>query len=437
MSSRSRVLPPALAALGVAALVSLPGQARADDPYAISGGLFMSLSFGQQLAFGLGVDLRAAAILNTGRPSGEGNMGLGPFAQATWLNFSAGRFAAGIHGGSDLSDNVSDIPYSIDGELGWTYRTRYNDELPGQHGFHVGVMSALFRPVALDVSARAVIPLSGEPFVPEGIFGIGLRVFPPFGMPSAQPMDGRPLRTAEGVVLPPALALGPAAVRPARLDRATRAALAGAWLDSARAECGSIPAFLALARDLAAVGAPASLVARALAALGDEVRHTARCSEIASSLAGWRLRPALLPPPPARDADRRAALVRMALEAWHDGCLGEGAAAARARRSLAGASDAGVRAALGEIARDEAQHAELGWRVLAYCLAEGGREVREAVGDAIAGPAPAPPGGHVELEGERKETQAFGQLRRAQADAAWDETWAAARRDGERMLVAA
>ncbi|WP_437961792.1 hypothetical protein WME76_20550 [Sorangium sp. So ce119] len=436
MSSRSRALPPALAALGVAALVSLPGQARADDAYAISGGVFMSLSFGQQLAFGLGADLRATALLNTGRPSGAGNTGLGPFAQATWLNFSAGRFAAGIHGGSDLAEDFSDTLHSIDGELGWTYRTRYNDELPGQHGFHVGVMSSLFSPVALDVLARAVIPLSGEPFVPEGTFGIGLRVTPPFGVRS-EAVDGRPLRTAEGVVLPPALALGPAAMRPARLDRATRAALAGAWLDSARAECGSIPAFLALARDLAGVGAPASLVARALAALGDEVRHAARCSEIASSLAGWRLRPALLPPPPARDADRRAALVRMALEAWHDGCLGEGAAAARARRSLAGASDAGVRAALGEVARDEAQHAELGWRVLAYCLAEGGREVREAVGDAMAGPAPAPPGGHVEVEGERKETQAFGQLRRAQADAAWDETWAAARRDGERMLVAA
>ncbi|WP_438021835.1 hypothetical protein [Sorangium sp. So ce233] len=436
MSSRSRALPPALAALGLAALVSLPGQARADEPYAISGGVFLSLSFGQQLAFGLDADLRATALLNTGRPSSEGNMGLGPFAQATWLNFSAGRFAAGIHGGSDLADDFSDVLYSIDGELGWTYRTRYNDALPGQHGFHVGVMSALFSPVALDVSARAVIPLSGEPLVPEGIFGMGLRVVPPFGVRS-EAVAGRPLRTADGVVLPPALALGPAAARPARLDRATRAALAGAWLDSARAECGSIPAFLALARDLAAVGAPASLVARALDALGDEVRHAARCSEIASSLAGWRLRPALLPPPPARDADRRAALVRMALEAWHDGCLGEGAAAARARRSLAGASDAGVRAALGEIARDEAQHAELGWRVLAYCLAEGGREVREAVGDAIAGPAPAPPGGHVELEGDREETQAFGQLRRAQADAAWDETWAAARRDGERMLVAA
>ncbi|WP_437774252.1 hypothetical protein [Sorangium sp. So ce1097] len=436
MSSRSRALPPALAALGAAALASLPGQARADEPFAISGGLMLSLSFGQQLAFGLGADLRAAAVLEGGETV-PGNVGFGPFAQATWLNFSAGRFAVGLHGGGDLSDDHANVHYSVDGELGWTYRTRISDELQGQHGFHVGVMNTLDSPVALELSARAVIPLSGEPFMPEGTFGMGLRLIPPFGM-RAEIMHGRPLRSAAGVVLPPALALGPAAARPPRLDSATRAALAGAWLHSARAECGSIPAFLALARDLAAVGAPASLVARALAALGDEVRHTARCSAIASALAGWRLRPALLPPPAARDADRRAALVRMALEAWHDGCLGEGAAAARARRSLAGASDAGVRMALFEIARDEAQHAELGWRVLAYCLTEGGRAVREAVGDAMTGPAPAPSGDEAEIiDGERKELEAFGALQRAQADAAREETWAAARRGGERMLAAA
>lgn len=438
MSFGSRALPPTLAALGVAALVSLPGQARADDPYGMSVGVSLSVSFGQKLAFGLGADLRATFFMEGTLPGvfDPDHMGFGPFVQATWLNFSAGRFAVGAHGGGDVTGSSSEIASSIDGEIGWTYRTRVSDEFPAQHGLHVGVMTSLFDPVVLDFSARAAIPVSGEMFVPEGTLGMGIRANRPFGEWS-HVVDGRPLRMADGVVLPPALLLGPAASRPARLDRATRAALAGAWLDSARAECGSIPAFLALARDLAAVGAPASLVARALAALGDEVRHTARCSEIASALAGWRLRPALLAPPAARDADRQAALVRMALEAWHDGCLGEGAAAARARRSLTGARHAGVRVALGEIARDEAQHAELGWRVLAYCLAEGGREVREAVGDAMTGPAPAPPADDAEVEGERKEVQAFGRLRRAEADAAWDETWAAARRDGERMLVAA
>ncbi|KYF53003.1 hypothetical protein BE08_23035, partial [Sorangium cellulosum] len=159
MSSRSRALPPALAALGAAALVSLPGQARADEPFGISGGLMLSLSFGQQLAFGLGADLRAAVIVD-GDAIAPGNVGFGPFAQATWLNFSAGRFAVGLHGGGDLSDDHADVHHSASGEIGWTYRTRMSDALPGQHGLHVGVMSTLDSPVALELSARAVIPLS-------------------------------------------------------------------------------------------------------------------------------------------------------------------------------------------------------------------------------------------------------------------------------------
>lgn len=433
MPSSPRRLPSAVAALGVAALVSLPRAARADQDFAASLALALSVSFGQKLAFGVGADVRASALLNNDQA------GIGPFAQATWLNFSALRFTGGVHGGSVIDKRMA-YRYAIDGELGWTYRTRYSNELPAQHGLHVGILNNIYdvevSPFALELSASAAIPLLVEPYVPEWSLGVGGRAPGLFETPS-KPVDGRPLRTADGIVLPPALVLGPCASRRARLDRATKDAVADAWLDSARAECGSIPAFFALARDLAAAGAPASLVERALAALRDEVRHTARCSEIASSLAGWRVQPALLPPPPARDVDRRAALVRMALEAWHDGCLGEGAAAARARRSFQGASDAAARAALGEIARDEAQHAELAWRVLAFCLAEGGREVREAIGEALAGPAPVAPAGHPEIDGDGRELQAFGQLPRAEAESAWDETWTAARRDGERMLVAA
>lgn len=433
MSSSARVLPSALAALGVAALVSLPREARADEDITGSLALTLSVSFGQKLAFGVGADVRVTTLFDNGM------IGLGSFAQATWLNFSALRLAAGVHGGAVLVREMA-YRHSIDGQLGWTYRTRYSSELPAQHGIHVGVINNVydveFSPIGLDLAASAAVPLSNEPYVPEWSLGVGARAPGMFGEES-RPIDGRPLRTADGIVLPPALALGPCASRPARLDRATRAAVAGAWLESARAECGSIPAFLALARDLAAVGAPASLVERALSAAGDEVRHAARCSEIASSLAGWRVQPALLRPPSARDVDRRAALVRMALEAWHDGCLGEGAAAARARRSRAGASDAAVQAALGEIAGDEARHAELAWRVLAFCLAEGGREVREAIGEAVTGPAPAPPAERPAIDGARKDLKAFGQLPRAEAEAAWDETWAAARRDGERMLAAA
>ncbi|KYF81705.1 hypothetical protein BE17_38265, partial [Sorangium cellulosum] len=201
MSSCSRALPPALAALGVAALLSLPREAHADEKVAVSGGLSMSLSFGQKVAFGLGVDLRATALFesSSGSPASKG---LGPFAQATLLNFEAGRFAIGVHGGSEIVRDYDDVVCTVDGELGWTYRSRYSDELPGQHGLHVGVVSTLFSPVGLDLFARTAIPLSSEPFVPEGTLGMGLRFLPPFGE-QTRAIDGRPLRTAEGVVLPP------------------------------------------------------------------------------------------------------------------------------------------------------------------------------------------------------------------------------------------
>jgi hypothetical protein len=69
----------------------------------------------------------------------------------------------------------------------------------------------------------------------------------------------------------------------------------------------------------------------------------------------------------------------LATEAWLDGCLGEGAAAAQAQYALRCAADEGVRSTLAVIARDEASHAELAWAVLAFCLQEGGSPVCEAI----------------------------------------------------------
>lgn len=425
----SRTLPRILTALGVAAGVSLPSAAHA-QLITVSPGVSVSVSFGQKLSFGLSLDVRGTVRLDRSCGSSQ-PMGAGIFAQATWLNFSAGRFAAGLHGGGALYDQV----YALDGELGWTYHTRYDEAHPGEHGLHVGMLHS-YTPAFLDASMRLAIPLAAESLVPEGILGVGVRYPSPYVM-TPTCIEGRPLREGDGLVLPPALLLGPAPQHPARFDRLLRSALASAWLDEARAESGSIPAFLALARDLRAIGAPASLVAQALAAARDEVRHTALCSELASSFAGWTLEPVLLAPPANRDVDRSGALLRMALESWHDGCLGEGAAAARARRALAGASDSAAQAALAVIAADEARHAELGWRVLAHCLSEGGRPVREALAAEILRPASAPPEGESARDAEPVAMQAHGRLDHGQADAAWDETWTAARRDGERMLAAA
>ena len=71
-------------------------------------------------------------------------------------------------------------------------------------------------------------------------------------------------------------------------------------------------------------------------------------------------------------------MIRLAIGLLVDGCLGEGVAADVAAGARS-ARDPAIRTVLEMIASDEATHAELGWDVLAWCLAEGGAEVGRAV----------------------------------------------------------
>jgi hypothetical protein len=83
---------------------------------------------------------------------------------------------------------------------------------------------------------------------------------------------------------------------------------------------------------------------------------------------------------PARpQLEASAGLVRLAVESWVDGCLGEGVAAAAAREEAKLATDATLRAAQTTIATDEAQHAELAWDVLEWALATGQSQVKSAL----------------------------------------------------------
>src|SRR5436190_13763000 len=66
-----------------------------------------------------------------------------------------------------------------------------------------------------------------------------------------------------------------------------------------------------------------------------------------------------------------------------EGCIGETVAALEAREALARASDPAVRAVLARIARDEARHAELAWRTVAWALSIGDERVRAAVAAAF------------------------------------------------------
>jgi hypothetical protein len=167
----------------------------------------------------------------------------------------------------------------------------------------------------------------------------------------------------------------------AELGRAERAALAKAWLAAALGEHASIASFARFSLELLAVGAPAELVAGAHAAALDEVRHAELCFALASAYAGEELTAGRLDA--ACAAWSAVSLAEMARATARDGCIGETVAAVIAAEQLARATDPAVRAALETIARDEAAHAELAWRTVAWALEVGGAPVLRAVSEVF------------------------------------------------------
>ena len=66
-----------------------------------------------------------------------------------------------------------------------------------------------------------------------------------------------------------------------------------------------------------------------------------------------------------------------------EGGIGETLAAYHAEIAASRAEDPVIRAALSTIADDEARHAALAWRSVAWVLERGGSEVRDAVIEAL------------------------------------------------------
>ena len=174
------------------------------------------------------------------------------------------------------------------------------------------------------------------------------------------------------------------------LDREVRAALADAWLGDAALEHASVAAFGGLALDLVALGAPPALIRRAHEAALDEIEHARACFALASAYAGRSLTAAPFPAVTAPRAAESAAerLRRVALETAIDGCIGEGTAAEAARAAAGLATDPVVRDVLARIAREEQQHADFAWALLAWCLAQDAA-LAPVVNEALANePAP-------------------------------------------------
>jgi hypothetical protein len=260
-------------------------------------------------------------------------------------------------------------------------------------------------------------------FIDQMGVGAGLQTGPFLGLgykppESVGPTPGRPFRDGNGQVT--ALACGDGdgdGDGDGELPDAARS-----WLRDARDEAESVPAFLQLAFELSVSGAPPCLVARAIQAARDEVSHTLLCAEVASAIARTRLRPVARAFQFRQPLFGTAALERLAVESALDGWIGEGLNAAIAQANAAASHNASIARVERQIAREEAQHAELGREIVIWALAVGGQAVRGALRLALAegqGALPKRPElAHVpgKLRAEQRHTLATERRERALRD---------------------
>jgi len=149
------------------------------------------------------------------------------------------------------------------------------------------------------------------------------------------------------------------------VDAATRRALADAFAKSALFEHASVASFARFTLDLLSMGAPAPLLYEAQRAMADEIRHAELCFALSARYGGSPVGPAAL----ACEMTAPRTAEQMLAEVVAEGCIGETIASLLAARARDQASDPVVRVALTEIAADEARHAELSWRTIAWALA--------------------------------------------------------------------
>ncbi|MCK6504087.1 ferritin-like domain-containing protein [Myxococcota bacterium] len=179
---------------------------------------------------------------------------------------------------------------------------------------------------------------------------------------------GRPLkvdglaRTAPvGAVQGWAAALAPAV--PA--SRKARRALAAAWGEVGALEHASVGSFARFSLELMGLGAPPELLREAQQAAADEVEHAKLAFGLASAYAGQPVGPGPMSLAGVAPEGRAEAVLAALIE---DACVNEALAAAEAEAAAEGCADPVVAGVLRRIAADEARHAALGWRCLAWLL---------------------------------------------------------------------
>jgi hypothetical protein len=152
------------------------------------------------------------------------------------------------------------------------------------------------------------------------------------------------------------------------------------WVEQGLMEHASVAAFARFALQLASLGAPPELLLRTAEAMQDEVRHAQDCFALARRFSGLDVGPGPLAIDGALEAFDLASVV---LGTISEGCIGETIAALEAAEVLEHCDDPATREVLARIARDEARHAELAWRFVAWALASGTPSLHAAVREAF------------------------------------------------------
>jgi rubrerythrin len=161
-------------------------------------------------------------------------------------------------------------------------------------------------------------------------------------------------------------------------DRIASDDVIGTYLAAAaQLEAASVAAFRILRRELGCHGAPRRLLRRASRAARDERRHARRIGALARRW-GAEVRA------PKVDPSGTRPLADVALENAAEGCVRETFGALVAAWQATHAGDAGVRAAMQDVAREETRHAALAWEVARWAERRLPRIERKRVADAGA-----------------------------------------------------
>jgi hypothetical protein len=159
-------------------------------------------------------------------------------------------------------------------------------------------------------------------------------------------------------------------------DRGASDDVIGTYLAAAaQLEAASVTAFRILRRELGCHGAPRRLLRRASRAGRDERRHARRIGALARRWGAEARAPGV-------DPRHTRPLADVAVENAAEGCVRETFGALVAAWQATHARDAGIRATMQQVAREETRHADLAWEVSRWAERRLPRIERERVADA-------------------------------------------------------